>query len=404
MRLIVCGQCQTENKLSSRFCAECGREIADADRLATRAENDKLVADGRRSLGEGRIEEAQMIAKTVLDVDPDSLSALLLLGDTSEKLSQYDQAVESYELALKLKPDSPLERIRLAHLRKLAAQQEIAFQEPQSKRQTIWAAVAVAFLLICVGSALLLASQPQTTKALAKNDTASDETINAFNVPPPVPSGPLRPNGDQAPTTAADVQAGTAAATGGAMTRKAFAGSSGIADREGNVSVQPMSPGNLGSGPVTDVTNKTPSLPKTSDPTPDQPKDPATTPDATTAPSKSDPKENPGIIDIKPSSGKSSTDGDPSEDPDNLIRAARDFYAQGNYAKALEIYQKALRAGASPGSTNQRMAQCYEKLGRTAEAISAYKRAIQAYENQGKSARTDRAIESCRKAIQVLGG
>ncbi|MFX9058156.1 hypothetical protein ABTN75_20125, partial [Acinetobacter baumannii] len=55
--------------------------------------------------------------------------------------------------------------------------------------------------------------------------------------------------------------------------------------------------------------------------------------------------------------------------------------------------------------TNQRLGGCYEKLGRKDDAVTAYRRAITAYEaqnNKKPEARLERAIQACRKAIEVL--
>ncbi len=93
---------------------------------------------------------------------------------------------------------------------------------------------------------------------------------------------------------------------------------------------------------------------------------------------------------------------------ETLLRVARQHFQTGNFSQAADAYEKALRAGAEVGSTNQRLAQCYERLGRKSEAIGAYRRAISAYESAlrsgGNEARLKAAIEACQRAISVLGG
>ncbi|HRK21713.1 MAG TPA: hypothetical protein PLX06_07895, partial [Fimbriimonadaceae bacterium] len=67
------------------------------------------------------------------------------------------------------------------------------------------------------------------------------------------------------------------------------------------------------------------------------------------------------------------------------------------------------RAGASPGSTNQRLGQCYANLNRAGDAANAYRRAIASYETSlrngsGDSGRLQTAIETCKQALKTLGG
>ncbi|MEZ5162483.1 MAG: tetratricopeptide repeat protein [Fimbriimonadaceae bacterium] len=100
-------------------------------------------------------------------------------------------------------------------------------------------------------------------------------------------------------------------------------------------------------------------------------------------------ERDPGVIDIKVHPGSGNTipvpdNGDEEPDADlsvtALIRKARNQYVTGDYSGAAAAYLEALRRGASPSSTNQRLAQCYEKLGKKNEAIAAYKRAMASME------------------------
>ena len=56
---------------------------------------------------------------------------------------------------------------------------------------------------------------------------------------------------------------------------------------------------------------------------------------------------------------------------------------------------------------NQRLAQCYENLGKKSDAVNAYQRAAQALKDKigsgkGNTARDKAALESCEAAIKVL--
>jgi tetratricopeptide (TPR) repeat protein len=116
------------------------------------------------------------------------------------------------------------------------------------------------------------------------------------------------------------------------------------------------------------------------------------------------------VVDVRPSQNGGITSGSqPAEDRgariDTLIRVAREQQVIGSFAKAADAYEKALELGASPASTNQRLAQCYEKLGKKADAIKAYERAITAFERLDQNdVRVQAQLESCRQALKLLRG
>jgi tetratricopeptide (TPR) repeat protein len=150
----------------------------------------------------------------------------------------------------------------------------------------------------------------------------------------------------------------------------------------------------------------------------------STQPPATSSSRDLDPKPEPGpssseppaVVDIRPSNpaGREPTAGSEplSRDPNEanvLIRVARQHFLTGEYGKAADAYSKALAAGADPGPTNQRLAQCLEKLGQRSAAASAYERAMRAYEaalNSGKGdpAKLKAALDACRQAAKLAQG
>ena len=138
---------------------------------------------------------------------------------------------------------------------------------------------------------------------------------------------------------------------------------------------------------------------------------------------KSDPGSGGGIIDIRPSTGKSGTGGGSSQSGENTVKVrdegpktlrhwlevARSRMMLRDWAAAANAFENAIRAGADPGITNQRLGQCYQELGRKGDARAAYQRAIKSFEAQRKVApeRTERlniSIEACKQALRVLGG
>jgi tetratricopeptide (TPR) repeat protein len=92
-----------------------------------------------------------------------------------------------------------------------------------------------------------------------------------------------------------------------------------------------------------------------------------------------------------------------------LVRTAKGQYQIGNYQAAAATYENALRAGADPAMTNQRLGQCYERLGQTSEAKAAYGRAIAAIQAEinGRKGNKDQllaALDTSQQALKNLQG
>ncbi len=108
-----------------------------------------------------------------------------------------------------------------------------------------------------------------------------------------------------------------------------------------------------------------------------------------------------GSSGAKRSSGTSTSSGG-SVAPSSPLARARALQQSGLYRQAIGAYREAAN-GSSAGSAYQGMAQCYESLSDTGGAKSAYRDAIRAYTAQG-SASAQRGINSCKAALEVLGG
>ncbi|MBX3112409.1 MAG: tetratricopeptide repeat protein [Fimbriimonadaceae bacterium] len=402
MPTIECEACKTTNTLDSKFCRQCGQPMPEGAVDAAREEMLALVGDGRRLLADGRVPEALMIAESALEFDHDLIEGLALYGDCRERQERFSEAVESYERILELRPDSPLDRIRLGHLRKLALQKEIQVAEPRNKRQVLYLSGAVALVLVSVGIALTLPNNPPKTgddqeQLLVSN---ADSGINAFETQAPVPDAPgpdARKAADtQAPRTEdqplANYNVGTPTPSG------VGAGSRALSFP--NVPPLSVNPG-PGFDPTRIAINPT-TPPNTSAPA-TAPAESAKTPEPPAEPPRKAP---PAVVEITASPG-GTNQVNPEVAVTNMIRVARDLYLQGKFDRAADAYQKALKLGADKGSTNQRLAQCYEKLRKNEDAVAAYRRAIEAFEAQLKKEpdqRTERALAACKKALSILGG
>ncbi|MBS1709596.1 MAG: tetratricopeptide repeat protein [Armatimonadetes bacterium] len=403
MPVIECEACRTSNTLDSKFCRQCGHAMPVDAVDAAKTEVLALVSDGRRLLADGRIAEALMIAESALEFDHDLVEGLALYGDCRERQERFTEAAESYERIVELRPDSPLDRIRLGHLRKLAQQQQIQVAEPRQKRQLLYLSGAVAVVLVSVGFALSLSnsSKPTVDK---RNLVASnfDSGMSAFDTVAQTPEAAGKDL--RQPAATGDQQKSPDQPLGNYAVEDAsprFGGSrlappTGLAPISPNVPTGLLDPGRLAIQPTEGPKGATPQTPT------------AASTGETGGESAVPPKKevDNSVVDIRASqnSGRTETSDAAAQ---NLVRVARDLYLQGKFDRAADAYQKALKAGASKGSTNQRLAQCYEKLEKTEDAIAAYKRAIQAFEAQQlkqPDQRTERALAACKKALAILGG
>jgi tetratricopeptide (TPR) repeat protein len=372
-----------------------------------------------------------------LEDNPESTEALMLLGDCYERTNRLEEALEAYEKVVELKPDSPLDRIKVTHLRKKLAENHEDTSSPQVKRNALLAAAFSALLIVAVGLTLWLASnraeasEPAQTE-IAVNDEPATPYAQGFQVAQnqnPAPAQPAPETTEEAP---AENPTDSTPSTGGSGSRTTIP-----APRTNRPSPLPNSGGgvlpNVGSSPSlvapfnpfgdSGTFNLDPEpveQPDLTPPTPGLDPDPGIVtrprPSADPDPEPEGPTQRPSIIDIRPSEDNPTRSGGGQTVPDDsggggdtqmraetLVRVARESFMVRDYAKAADLYRQALAAGASRGYTNQRLAQCYEKLGQTGNAISAYQRAIAAFEASG-TPQARNAADSCRAAIRLLQG
>jgi tetratricopeptide (TPR) repeat protein len=372
-------------------------------------ESAALVTDGQRLLGQGRSAEALAIAEGVLEDDPLNSEAWALKGDALERQGDVSGALGAYERIEELGLGSPLDRIRVAQLRKAAEFELLSEEEPPARRSLLLAVAASVLLLSVTGLAFWMAAgrggeTEESTPVVAANTPAYE----AFQPIAPAPNTPAGAS-PTAPATApgAAPQASAPTTDASAVRRPIEAGRLNGSSRpleNPGTGYQPLTPMVGGNAQITPVTPgaATAPAPGQSQPEPEF--------EGGSAPAASAPAP---IIEIRPSEGSGSiaapAGGGDSLSADALVRKARDAYLVGNYAAAADAYEQALRMGASPGSVNQRLGQCYENLGQRQSAIRAYERAVAAYERsrnrgQGDASTLNAAIEVCRSALRRLRG
>lgn len=428
MRMIQCIDCQTENTLDSTYCRACGGRLPEDAILRLKAENHNLVQDAKLLFSDHRFAECKMMLESVLTVEPGNIDALALLGDVHEREGHLHDAIELYERVVADRPDSAIDRVRLSHLRKLVQTEDLAVAAPTNRRNAVLAGVAGTILLVSVGAALILATNPTTTEAkvgspnAVASNTDANGAVGFTNSIVPVPqyqnndpasTGPTSDSGQntnaQLNTTQTnpDVNPNPRGYVGSSRNLRGGTMGSGAGTIQ-DPGLQPLvfqanpTPTNPGAGNSTNTATTTPNIP-----------DPKTTIDPNGNSNGNDDgnkakPEDPGIIQITVNQNKTNDSTDNGRSVDALVAKARNLYLTGNYGEALKAYEEALRKGAKPGSTNQRIAQCYEKTGNKAGAIAAYKRAVTAYEasisaGSGNEA-VQAALDSCKQAIKNLGG
>lgn len=404
MRTISCEKCETSNTVDSKFCRACGHALPELVAELIRQENVKLLEDGRRLLADHRLDEAKLVADSILESDPNNVDALALHGDVYEREGKIDEALSTYERVVELRPDSAIDRIRVTHLRKLAALQELEVEEPRDSRRALTLIALAGVVLLTLGSAAFLSFPPQKPNLVATNTQPTSE-VTGFRSYSPA----LVPNVSTTEQPTQNSTAGTVnnpisagANTSTEPTRGGFrlpnsAGYTGPLRTEGESQVPPFNP------PV-NITPNQPTQPSNTTPQNTQPENPPAENNGA-----SEPQENPGVIEISAGNGNSSSAASSnSGSAESLIQQARNLYLQEDYAGAAAAYEKAIQAGGGTGATYQRLAQCYEKLGRRSDAISAYRKAINAFEAQVQrgqgSSRIRTAIDACKRAIAALGG
>jgi tetratricopeptide (TPR) repeat protein len=396
----------------SRFCRSCGAPIVQAIDRTTAEEDAKMVHDAQRLFGEARYDEALMVATAILDNDPFCVTALAIKGDCHERLGEYAQALGCYRDILTVEPDSQLDRIRVARLERIVSSGEIEIGQPNSRRRTaLGAALAAAVLLVSSGSALILAAQNSSGESAAQTIDVDDAKSQPFYPVPLVPNGNTgyTPNNQAAPQDR-DLDSLEAAANGAGINPLTRPGDTQriapgalrdvprgqydpvATNRVDPETVEPLRP-NFGAGAGTPRTSPT------GDPDPK----------VLSGTTGGDGGRN-SIVEVRPSKNNDPATGNTQVEDrairiNSLVQVAREQQVLGNYAKAADAYEKALELGASPASTNQRLAQCYVKLNKKAEAIRAYERAISAFEKLDQNdVRVQTQLDACRAELKSLRG
>lgn len=428
--MISCKNCDRLNTLDGNFCRGCGHAL-DADQLQeARTKNLALLADGFKLLSETRYEEALMVADNVLETDPTVTQGHSLRGDCLERRGDLIGALAAYERVLALEPSSTLDRIKLTHLQNVMAERTALAPKP-NRRAAVLAGVAATVLVAALGSAAALYVQQRSASPTNQNDSvgivADNRNVgmsNSTEIPlPQQPKTGIEAAGEQKAPTQAPEKSDRKEAE---PEREAIEAPS----RSRNEARLPEARGNGSSRPMTgeieplrpgDI-NIQPIQPTTPQPTPrTAPSKPSIDPDPspvggsgpTTKPAPVEDNKPKPVIDIRPSPNNPSRTGGSQVLPEatpsgwrEWTKRGQEAFIRGDYSEAVSAYQRALSSGADSGITNQRIGQCFERLGKKAEAVQAYQRAAATYERRVKSGNASEAdkngLDICNRAIANL--
>ncbi len=423
--MVSCKSCLAHNSLDSTFCKKCGATLPADDLKQAKDKLEAVIADGFKVFSAGRTSEAMQVAETAVLANPSSTAALSLKAMCHERLGQVAEALECHERVLEIDPDSMLDKIKVNDLKNLLVARTSIAAIPD-RRNAIITAVAAFVLIISIGVVLARGSGRSSDGPTTSQPIANLQPKGSVFDPPATVANPGPPQGQQ----------GTGQPAGGAPNPTETNKTPGtperhVADDPGKVLPAPSGDGRLpkpddGTSPVRvsienpdqlrgGPTNTVATHPSVASSTGPKDPDPVTTvvdPGTQNNPAR---QNDPGIMDIQVTSGKGksgSDSSDPATHPNGvqaLLRTARSQYQISNYSAAATSYERALRAGANPASANQRLAECYEKLGRSSEAVAAYNRAIDALKadidgGRGDKARLSNALDVCKQAVKVLGG
>lgn len=440
--MVICTNCSVENSIDSRFCKGCGEELSQNSVHEAREKLEILVSEGFRAFSDGRVEEARMIADKALSEDPGSSSAVSLAGMCHERAGEIAEALDCFERVVAMNPDSALDRIKVTHLRRSLSGGHK--EPPRADRKTaLVGAFAAIVLVVSLGVAMAgFINRDKERAALVTtggegqaqvDPKAQQPSLAQPNSNATISGTPNQPNtvtGNPGGNSAIHSNSG-----GGSTQERAAAGSpvpslnsngkveampsvgAGTSPIQipspmmGNISIRPSELGAISSGGAANTAPKNP--PNSGSITPARNGESPDPQIDGKAGASDPPKQDNGFISIrvasKPPSFGGSVDAPDGNTAEALVRSAQSEFLLGKFDSAAKKYENALRAGADRGRTNQRLAQCYDRLGRDGEAISAYGRAIAAYEDKLKSGTGNpsgiqAALDVCKQALKVLKG
>ncbi|MBS1717203.1 MAG: hypothetical protein JSS72_05685 [Armatimonadetes bacterium] len=202
----VCDRCFATIPVGKSFCPECGAPIA----VATEESSDQAVytelsrANLLRMRGEYKKAEDQCLQ--ILKRFPNNASANTLLGDIAAEQNDFSQAINWYELALDLTPDSAALKGKLEGARSRVHEMEAVETAKQlgipmsRNRVNAYIVSVLALILLVAAAAYYLGAKQKAHNTGPASLVANPVSVGGDNPPPADNPGPgNRAIGDPSP-------------------------------------------------------------------------------------------------------------------------------------------------------------------------------------------------------------
>ncbi len=400
--MIRCQECQADNLAGSRFCRLCGKPLplrSPAPRI--RPEDiDRVLSEAYRIVHSGDVEEALFLADAVLSVDPENSSGLALKGLCLEKLGDIEGAVEVYEELVLRNPDSPLDRIKLAQLRRKLGVVQKDGEALKTRKALAVVGSILTTLVVGMGGVVFALLQSPSPSPSEKALTAQ-QTLTGFDLP----ESPPRSAGTESPPPA-EPSSSSMPSGGSNAPAPSFPRSNVPWLPPVNFEISPSPRGGEGALPA--VEGSVPPPPPAPASAPEGSREVRPSPgsgDENIMPPPPEPQpRNPGTVIIVPRG--EGQDASPRALSENIYRIAQQKMTAGDYAGAIRDFLTALNGSDKPALIHQLVGRCYKKLNDIAKAKEHFEKALSLYEASARagSEEAKAAMEACRREIQSLGG
>ena len=154
-----CAKCFAVVVAGADYCPECGAPIETGGYSeGSDAEINPELARANLLRMRGEYKQSEDVCLAILRRFPNNLSANTLLGDISAESGDLDQAVQWYELALDLQPDSAAVARKLEAVRQRKSDHEAATTAkqlglPTTRPKGAFVAIALLAFIVCIGIA-----------------------------------------------------------------------------------------------------------------------------------------------------------------------------------------------------------------------------------------------------------
>lgn len=375
-----CPNCQAENPDSAAVCQQCGAGLKPVTPPTDRERAQQLLDEAFRLSDDGQLTEAIAACRRAVSVNPNSTSAHSLLGILYERSGQRDLAIQAYEAALRLSPQSTADRESLRQLLappgapvvEVAAPAAVpgptAVPPPRRGIAPLWYGVAAVAALLLI----LLAFAFRAWRAASVRPPTPTPAVIAQPTPTPAVTPTVSPPPARVAVAAPRPPVVPASASG-LPTSPLYSGQRAAAPGPRSFALTPAPPPAQPRAPIIPA----PLIFRPATTTPRPPSAPPA-PTVTVAPA-----------------------------PPVSVAGARQRYLEGDLAGAVRTMERAISSDPqADAATIQDLGWLYYRSGRAADAALAYRESLDRYQEQAQTGRDGeaarRGISTAQAALRVL--